>query len=1302
MGLDFLRIKERSSKNGVVEVYPDFLVRRSEDLMVRGKQFYAIWDEAKGLWSTDEYDVQRLVDVELLAHKEKLDKRNDGVVQVKLMGDFSSNSWLQFRNYVGHLSDSSQSLDTNLTFANTEVKKSDYVSKRLPYPLAPGDCSSFLEIVNTLYEPEEAAKIFWAIGAIVSGDSKKIQKFMVWYGAPGAGKGTILGVIQKLFKGYTSTFEAQTLTSAGSFAVEAFKTNPLVAIDPDGDLSKITDNTRLNSIVSHEPMNINEKYKPTYTDVIHAFLLIATNNPVKFTNAKSGLVRRMIDIRPSGALLATRKYHALVSQLDFELGAIAHYCLEVYQEMGRDYYSGYRPLEMMLQTDVFFNYIEAHYDLFESQNGVSLKQAHDLWKEWVRESEIEWKMPQYKLREELKNYFAEYEDRAMVDGVRVRSWYSDFNADRFKAPVKSKEDPKAFSLIMDETTSLLDAIYMDQPAVYAKANGTPAKYWSDSPKSDGKGGTFIPKPHQVVSTKLLDLDTSKEHYVKPPQNHIVIDFDLTDRDGNKSAERNLAAASSWPSTYAEYSKSGSGVHLHYIWDGDTSDLSRIYDEGIEVKVFNGDSSLRRRLSKCNNVPIATINSGLPLQEKKVINADSVKSEQSLRNLIERNLRKEIMGSTKPSIDFVHKILEDAYKSGLKYDVTDMRPRLIAFANNSSHQGPYCIKRVLDMKFASEEGVGDVESDPENPNYSTPVRDERLAFFDCEVFPNLFVLCWKFEDSPNVVRLINPAPPAVAEIIELLKLVGYNCRQYDNHILYAASMGYSNRQLYELSKKIIENTPNAKFGAAYNISYVDIYDYASEKKGLKKWQIELGLPHDELGFDWDSDVPEDQWDRVAEYCENDVRATEAVHKHRKGDYTARLILAELSGLLINESTQRHTAAIIFGDDVRSAKEHFIYTDLSEMFPGYKYDYGKSTYMDEEIGEGGLVRAKPGMYTNVALLDVASMHPASIRALKAFGPYTDNFGDLVDARLAIKHKDFDKASKMLDGKLAPYLEDTDQAKALAYALKIAINIVYGLTSAKFDNPFKDHKNKDNIVAKRGALFMKDLQKMVEGEGFIAAHIKTDSIKIPDATPEIIEKVFEFGKKYGYDFEHEYTYEKMALVNDAVYVAKVGWAPDESEIGKWTATGKQFQIPYVFKTMFTKDPIQFADKTVEAHVKVGNMFLDFTTIENGLLEPYSQDEKMHFVGKGGLFCPIIPGKGGGQLVREKDGKYGAVQGTKGWYWLEAEMVKTLGKESDIDLSYFETLINEAYETLGKFGDVEWFLSSPEYTEMVLAQSS
>ena len=54
-----------------------------------------------------------------------------------------------------------------------------------------------------------------------------------------------------------------------------------------------------------------------------------------------------------------------MSQIDFELGAIAAHCQQVYLEMGKNYYNGYRPLEMMLQTDVFFNFIEAYYDVFK-------------------------------------------------------------------------------------------------------------------------------------------------------------------------------------------------------------------------------------------------------------------------------------------------------------------------------------------------------------------------------------------------------------------------------------------------------------------------------------------------------------------------------------------------------------------------------------------------------------------------------------------------------------------------------------------------------------------------------------------------------------------------------------------------------------------------------------------------------------------------------------------------------------------------------------------------------------------------
>ena len=950
--MDFYKIKERSVKNGVIEIYPDFIVCRSKDLMVRGRSFYAIWDEEKGLWSTDEYDVQRLIDVELYKYAEEVKTRNQGVVQVKTLGDFSTNSWMQFRNYVGHISDSSHQLDEKLTFANTEVRKTDYVSRKLQYPLQPGSRSSYDELISVLYDPSERQKLEWAVGAIVAGDSKHIQKFVVLYGSAGAGKSTYLNIIQKLFPGYYTTFEAKAITSnTNSFSTEVFKSNPLVAIQHDGDLSRIEDNTKLNSIVSHEEMTMNEKYKPSYTSRINAFLFMGTNKPVKITDAKSGIIRRLIDVKPSGQRIAPKKYQALTAQIDFELGAIAHHCLDVYRELGKDYYISYRPTDMILETDVFYNFIEDNFDVFKEQNGVTLNQAYEMYKVFCDASSLEFRMPRYKFREEIKNYFHNFEERAIVDGVRVRSWYSGFITDHLK--IQTKEEAPS-PLILDNYESIFDTVCMNQPAQYANANETPIKKWSE------------------VTTKLSDIDTTKLHYVKPPLNHIVIDFDLKDDSGEKSLELNLEAASKWPKTYAELSKGGSGIHLHYIYDGDPTQLNRVYSEGIEVKVFTGDSSLRRKLSKCNNIEVSTINSGLPLKEKKMINVEGLKSEKSIRDLINRNINKEIHPGTKPSMDFIYKILEDAYKSELQYDVSDLKPKILAFANNSSNQADYCIKLLQKMKFKSEE----------KETSAVVEKDERLVFFDVEVFPNLFIICWKYEDTDSVIRMINPSPQEVEALFKF-KLVGFNCRRYDNHILYARYMGYTNEQLYNLSQKIISNSASALFGEAYDISYADIYDYSSKKQGLKKFQIELGLHHKELNFPWDQPVPEDKWLLVAEYCDNDVISTEAVHKDRLQDFVARQILSKLSGLPVNSTTQQHTARIVFGKE-KKPQEVFVYTNLSEMFPGYKYEAGVSTYRGETTGEGGYVYAEPGMYTNVAVLDVASMHPTSIEQLDMFGP------------------------------------------------------------------------------------------------------------------------------------------------------------------------------------------------------------------------------------------------------------------------------------------------------------------------------
>lgn len=392
------------------------------------------------------------------------------------------------------------------------------------------------------------------------------------------------------------------------------------------------------------------------------------------------------------------------------------------------------------------------------------------------------------------------------------------------------------------------------------------------------------------------------------------------------------------------------------------------------------------------------------------------------------------------------------------------------------------------------------------------------------------------------------------------------------------------------------------------------------------------------------------------------------------------------------------------------------DIINAFPGYEFVDGKNIYRGTDVGKGGYVYAEPGMYGNIALLDVASMHPHSAINLNAFGEYTQHFKDLVDARIAIKRKDFDKARKMFGGKLAPYLDDETTAKNLTQALKIAINSVYGLTSANFDNPFRDIRNKNNIIALRGALFMRTLQDEVQKRGFKVAHIKTDSIKIPDATPEIIEFVMDFGRQYGYEFEHEATYDRMCLVNDAVYIAKY-------DNGEWTATGTQFQIPYVFKKLFTKEKILFDDLcetksvTSSLYLDMNENLPDVSSLEkelnkvlknspgdenliNNLKEEIAKGHNYRFIGKVGRFCPIKPGCGGGLLMREKDGKYYSATGAKGYRWLEAEIVSSLDRVDDIDEGHFKEMADAAIDTIKKYGDYEWFVSDAPYTPPIFIE--
>lgn len=897
--LDFLMISTRSTKRGVIEIYPKFIIKKSSDLMIRGGDFYAIWIEERGLWSTDEQDALILIDKYLDEYAEENKGKFEAQVRVMHMWDAESGMIDTWHKYCQkQMRDSFHQLDDTLIFANTKVSKKDYSSKRLPYPLEKGDISAWDKLISTLYSPEERHKIEWSIGAIVTGDSKNIQKFMVFYGSAGTGKSTILNIIQKLFEGYYSVFDARALgSSSNSFALESFKSNPLVAIQHDGDLSRIEDNTRLNSLVSHELMTVNEKFKAAYSNRFNAFLYMGTNKPVKITDAKSGLIRRLIDVTPTGEKLSRAEYHDVTKRVNFELGAIAKHCEEVYRE-DPGAYDDYVPVSMLGASNDFYNFVLDSYFTFKEQVDVPLKSAWELYKTYCDEANVPYPFSKRIFKEELKNYFTDYKDRYTVNDVRMRSVYIGFRADKFEDEEKKEEveKPKIKLIEFNSTESMFDKECGEYPAQYATSKGTPTKKWDN------------------VTTTLNDINTSELHYVKVPENHIVIDFDIPDENGEKSLEKNVEEASKWPPTYAEFSKSGKGVHLHYIYTGDPKKLSAIYSDHIEVKVYSGKSSLRRKLTKCNNLPIAKISSGLPLKgEDKVVNFEAIKTEKGIRTLIKKNLKKEIHPGTKPSIDFIYKILDDAYKSDLKYDVSDMKPAVLSFAASSTHQADYCIKLVNKMQFKSEEPSLPVGSRPE----------DKIVFYDVEIFPNLFLVNWKYEGEKSpVVRMINPKPAEIEELLKY-KLVGFNCRRYDNHMLYARLMGYNNLQLFNLSQKIITEGKGF-FGEAYNISYTDVYDFAAKKQSLKKWEIELGIHHQELGLPWDQPVPEERWVEVAEYCDNDVIATEAVFNELKGDFMAREILADLAGMTVNDTTNTLTTRIIFG---KERHPNLVYTDLA---------------------------------------------------------------------------------------------------------------------------------------------------------------------------------------------------------------------------------------------------------------------------------------------------------------------------------------------------------------------------------------
>ena len=97
--------------------------------------------------------------------------------------------------------------------------------------------------------------------------------------------------------------------------------------------------------------------------------------------------------------------------------------------------------------------------------------------------------------------------------------------------------------------------------------------------------------------------------------------------------------------------------------------------------------------------------------------------------------------------------------------------------------------------------------------------------------------------------------------------------------------------------------------------------------------------------------------------------------------------------------------------------------------------------------------------------------------------------------------------------------------------------------------------------------------------------------------------------------------------------------------------------------------------------------------LEEEIAKGHNYIFIGKVGQFVPVIDGVGGGWLMREKDGKYYNASGTSGYRWKNAEVVRSLKLENQVDISYWENEAAKSKEKICEFGDFTWFVSNDPY---------
>lgn len=370
-------------------------------------------------------------------------------------------------------------------------------------------------------------------------------------------------------------------------------------------------------------------------------------------------------------------------------------------------------------------------------------------------------------------------------------------------------------------------------------------------------------------------------------------------------------------------------------------------------------------------------------------------------------------------------------------------------------------------------------------------------FDIEVYPNCFVLVARFlgEEKPVYKKFVlHESRDDYNLLLEFLRtkptLIGYNNLSYDGQVIehiYQSVSRKSTKEIYEFSEKAINGRKENEFNLPYSdwdlsFSHVDLFkinhfDNANKRTSLKWLEFSMRSPKmQDLPIPIGSEIANSSVDKIVSYCKNDVDNTtdffykclpmielrnDLVNKYQNhrimnmsdssiGEFVFKKALLEsgISKKKLEAVTKRKTIAVAdcildyisFNSEefnnVLSTFKSIIVDDPWEN--GLKGVHQQSVVFDDmtfDFGTGGLHAAyKPGLYKSddeevIVTIDVTSFYPF-LSIVNNF--YPEHLGDI----FCKIYKDlFDERKKHPKG------------SSENYALKIALNGVYGKSNSKF---------------------------------------------------------------------------------------------------------------------------------------------------------------------------------------------------------------------------------------------------------------